>query len=152
MALINSFDKTKLRSLKYGGDRPGGGNSNQPYIESKIPKPDQYPAPKVKLVEAVERSFEDIKRLGKWFSQPLLNGILFTAKQNLLSRTAVPAQGGTSQAPKLLNEGVYTPLSTSPFVYVSRKLDATIFTFNDGIGSKLPVVTVCVSHTISSVG
>jgi len=112
MALINSFDKTKLRSLKYGGDRPGGGNSNQPYIESKIPKPDQYPAPKVKLVEAVERSFEDIKRLGKWFSQPLLNGILFTAKQNLLSRTAVPAQGGTSQAPKLLNEGVYTPLST----------------------------------------
>jgi len=112
MALIDSLNKTKLRSLKYGGDMPGGGNSKQPYIESKIPEPFQSPSSKTNLTEIIEKSAIDVKRLSKWFSQPLLNGTLFTAKQNLLSRTAVPAQGGTPQAPKLLNEGIYTPLST----------------------------------------
>jgi len=112
MALIDSLNKTKLRSLKYGGDMPGGGNSKQPYIESKIPEPFQSPSSKTNLTEIIEKSAIDVKRLSKWLSQPLLNGVLFTAKQNALSRIAVPAQGGTPQAPKLLNEGIYTPLST----------------------------------------
>jgi hypothetical protein len=29
--------KTDLKSLRYGSDRPGGGSSNQPYIQSPIP-------------------------------------------------------------------------------------------------------------------
>jgi hypothetical protein len=49
-------------------------------------------------------------RLNKYFKTT--SGVLFTTKQNLLSRTASPAQGGTKQAPKLFNEGVYNPLST----------------------------------------
>ena len=29
--------KTNLKSLNFGGDRPGGGNSNQPFIRVPIP-------------------------------------------------------------------------------------------------------------------
>lgn len=35
MALIDL--KTNLKSLKYGSDRPGGGSSGQPYIQTAIP-------------------------------------------------------------------------------------------------------------------
>jgi hypothetical protein len=35
MALIDL--KTNLKSLKYGSDRPGGGSSGQPYIQTNIP-------------------------------------------------------------------------------------------------------------------
>ena len=45
-------------------------------------------------------------RLAKFFAST--NGVLFTVKQNLLSRIAVKTQ----YSPKLLNDGVYTPLST----------------------------------------
>lgn len=30
--------KTDLKSLRYGQDTPGGGDSGQPYIKSKIPE------------------------------------------------------------------------------------------------------------------
>ena len=33
--------KTDLKSLKFGGDRPGGGNSNQPFIRVPLPPQDQ---------------------------------------------------------------------------------------------------------------
>ena len=32
--------ETNLKSLKYGNDRPGGGSSNQPYIQKPIPTGD----------------------------------------------------------------------------------------------------------------
>jgi len=55
----------------------------------------------------------DVARLTKmFFDLKSPNGLLFIAKQNVLSATAAPAQGGTKQAPKLLNEYAYTPLST----------------------------------------
>jgi hypothetical protein len=34
MALVNL--QTDLKSLKFGKDRPGGGSSNQPYIEKPL--------------------------------------------------------------------------------------------------------------------
>lgn len=109
--------KTNLKSLKYGGDRPGKGNSGQPFIQSKIPDssflgtisgPDSIF--RGGTSGAAKSSIIDVNRLKLWFQQPVNS--LFIDKQNLLSRTAAPAQGGTKQAPKLLNEGVYTPLST----------------------------------------
>lgn len=42
MPLINF--KTNLTTLKYGLDRPGGGNSGQPYIQTPIEGPDTPPA------------------------------------------------------------------------------------------------------------
>jgi hypothetical protein len=59
-------------------------------------------------LNAVTDTAEDVLRLGKMFLiLKIPSGLLFTAKQNLLSRTAV-----RTQTSGILNEGTYTPLST----------------------------------------
>ena len=85
---------TVLKSLKFGNDRPGGGNSGQPYIQSPIDKPDTPVLNSDFLlrggISAPLNAADDTIRLTKYFfdlKSPL--GLLFTAKQNLLSRTAV---------------------------------------------------------------
>ena len=106
--------KTNLKDLKFGNDRIYGGSSNQPYIQTPIPDQIDDRALSYDFIlrggaNAVQDSLIDIKRLGKYFidlKSP--SGLLFVAKQNLLSRTAVRTQASTG----LLNEGVYTPLST----------------------------------------
>ena len=111
MGLINL--KTDLKSLRYGNDRIGGGDSGQPYITTDIP--DEI-SPYIGTtdfllrggINAASDSLEDIRRLGKMFADTKSpNGLLFVAKQQLLSRTAV-----RTQTNGVLNEGVYTPLST----------------------------------------
>ena len=103
--------KTDLKSLRYGKDTPGGGYSGQPYIQAKIPDGFTSKSPDFLLRNgylAPLNALEDIKRLGKMFGDlKSPNGILFTAKQNVLSNSAV-----RTQASGVLNEGVYTPLST----------------------------------------
>ena len=110
--------KTNLRDLKFGRDRINGGSSNQPYITSPIPDLDKESGEFGFLNQdfilrggskAVVNSIKDVERLGKYFldiRNP--SGLLFFAKQNLLSRTAVRTQASG----KLVNEGAYTPLST----------------------------------------
>jgi len=106
--------KTDLKSLKFGKDRIFGGNSGQPYIKSPIPEG----ANRLGVLDndfllrggitAVTNSGEDVLRLGRWFTDlKSPSGLLFTAKQELLSRTAV-----RTQTSGILNEGVYNPLST----------------------------------------
>ena len=147
MPLITST--TALNKLKWGNDRFNSGmtdGSNQPYIRRDIPgvnvdnpNPtlfndgedlpaktgidflirDGFMAP----VEAVR----DVSRLFKMFTDlKSPNGLLFTAAQNILSRTAVKTEasygigyGGTKEPNFItgegggaLNEGIYTPLST----------------------------------------
>jgi len=111
MPLINL--QTNLKSLKYGRDRFNGGDSGQPYIQTNIP--DEI-SPYIGTTDfllrggfrAVQDSVVDVARLGKMFaSTKSPNGVLFIAKQQLLSRTAV-----RTQTSGILNEGVYTPLST----------------------------------------
>lgn len=113
MGLVNL--STNLKSLRYGNDQLGGGNSGQPYI--KVPIPDGFNDLQLSNNDfilrggalAIKNSAIDILRLGKMFIDTKSpSGILFIAKQNLLSRTAVRTQASTG----LLNEGVYTPLST----------------------------------------
>jgi hypothetical protein len=115
--LIKSLDKTDLRSLKYGRDRFDGDSSKQPFIQVPIPGGTSTLGGALAHdfilrggPRAITDAGIDVLRLSKYFKTT--SGVLFTAKQNLLSRTAVPAQGGTPQAPKLFNEGSYTPLST----------------------------------------
>lgn len=117
---------TLLKSLKFGHDRPGGGDSNQPYIKTPIDKPDTPALNNDFLlrggISAPFNAAEDVIRLSKFFfdyKSPL--GILFTAKQNLLSRVAVKAEVAEKITPNIpgpaynggtINEGIYTPLST----------------------------------------
>jgi hypothetical protein len=113
MGLINLY--TDLKSLKFGKDRIGGGSSNQPYIKTPIPeKIGEFGYLNQDFIlrggsRALTDSALDVVRLGKYFTD-LRNpsGLLFVAKQNLLSRMAVRTQASG----KILNEGIYTPLST----------------------------------------
>jgi hypothetical protein len=110
---------TTLKSLKFGHDRPGGGDSGQPYIKTPINKPD-LPALNSDFllrggISAPLNALEDVARLTKYFfdfRNP--SGLLFTAKQNLLSRVSpkTEASRGIGYAGGLINAGVYTPLST----------------------------------------
>lgn len=103
MGLVNL--KTDLKSLKYGRDRKGGGSSNQPYITTPIPDGLTYNGPDFLLRQgALQASLTDSERIFKWFSDPLsVNGLLFTAKQNLLER----------QNPKMIGiNRIYLPTST----------------------------------------
>jgi hypothetical protein len=109
MPLINL--RTDLKSLKYGKDTPGGGYSGQPYIQAKIPDGLEPKSPDFILRGGYltpADALEDIKRLGKMFGDlKSPNGLLFIAKQNVLSNSAV-----RTQTSGILNEGIYTPLST----------------------------------------
>jgi hypothetical protein len=110
---------TSLKSLKFGHDRPGGGDSGQPYIQNPIDKPDTPTLNSDFLlrggISAPLNAAEDITRLTKYFfdfKNP--KGLLFTAKQNLLSRTGTKTEAskGTGYGGGNVNEGIYTPLST----------------------------------------
>lgn len=106
--------KTDLKSLRFGEDRFGRGSSGQPYITSKIPEGSSNLGILSKDfilrggINAISDSATDVLRLGKMFTDlKSPSGLLFVAKQNLLSRTAV-----RTQTSGILNEGIYTPLST----------------------------------------
>lgn len=119
--------KTNLKDLKFGHDEPEGGSSKQPYIATKIPATDEslqtgfsldgglkFPQSGTGGPDFLLRGgtllpnaiADDVTRLGKFFINT--EGLLFIVKQNLLSRLAVRSQS----SPSLLNEGIYTPIST----------------------------------------
>jgi len=123
MGIVNL--QTDLKSLRFGHDRLGGGDSNQPYIKQPIlNKPGQLSQADDDFLlrgglKAPLDAATDVVRLTKWFfdfKSP--RGLLFIAKQNLLSRTSVATQSSGNQSTtdkwkkSALNEGVYTPLST----------------------------------------
>lgn len=78
--------KTDLKSLKYGSDRPGGGNSGQPYIQNNINNPTNTVGNiddgliRGGLVGATRASATDTIRIGKFFTD-LPKGPLFITKQ-----------------------------------------------------------------------
>jgi hypothetical protein len=108
--------KTDLKSLSWGRDRRGGGSSNQPYISKDLPEDEsdmEKNTPDFILRNGLRgpaTALEDVSRMTQmFFDTKSPNGLLFTAKQNLLSRTSVQTQVTEGQA---LNQGVYTPLQT----------------------------------------
>jgi hypothetical protein len=116
MSLINL--QTNLKSLKFGKDRPGGGSSKQPYIQKPISDNPQGNTGGTDFIlrgglKAPQRALEDVARLTKYIADGS-KGILYTAKENLLSRMSVgtEASKGPAYAAGTLNAGVYTPLST----------------------------------------
>jgi len=109
---------TNLKSLRYGNDRRGGGSSGQPYVTNSIPRGE---GPGLGDYDFLLRGgsllpgavADDVSRLTQMlFDLKSPNGFLFTAKQNVLSRSGVNimANGESSKLP--LNNGVYLPSST----------------------------------------
>jgi hypothetical protein len=104
-----------LTNIPYGKDQVGGGSSGQPYIQIPI----QQKTTNLGLANndfilrggalSTENAAYDALRLTKMFGDTKSpNGILFIAKQQLLSRTAVRTQTSGD----LLNAGGYNPLGT----------------------------------------
>ncbi len=121
--------KTDLKSLKYSKDRHNGGYSGQPFIQKDINEEPTNNSTEDFLLRgglnAVTDAAQDVSRLSKYFfNLKSPSGLLFIAKQNLLSKTSVKTQassgigyGGGVDNPLSkqygpINQGVYTPLST----------------------------------------
>jgi hypothetical protein len=106
-------DKSSQKNLKYGKDTIGGGYSGQPYIQTPIPNGFNNLGSSTDFIlrggsNALKDSLTDVERLTKMFGDlKSPNGLLFVAKQQLLSRTAV-----RTQTSGILNEGGYSPLNT----------------------------------------
>lgn len=115
--------KTDLKSLKYGRDKAGGGSSGQPFVQKPLPTSLSQTGNTGgfdSLVRGgtltVGKTADDVSRLTQLLLTPkTLQGPLFTAKQNLLSRQGVATQA----SPRGLNEGPYLPTSTLAQVAVS---------------------------------
>lgn len=103
---------TALKSLKYGKDRPGEGDSGQPYVQTPIDQPTSFPDEDTILrggLKAPSSALKDVSRLTKYFfDNKNPDGLLFIAKQNILSRISTK----TEASGLFFNEGIYTPLST----------------------------------------
>ena len=118
--------KTNLKNLTFGGDRPAGGSSNQPYIVKDIPEGTGYGRDGMPLRSGPDfilrdgflapiKAITDISRLAQMFvdiKSP--RGLLFTLKQNLLSRTSVKTQAsfGLGYFGGAMNQGAYLPIGT----------------------------------------
>ena len=105
MGLINL--KTNLKSLKYGKDRVGGGSSGQPFVQKPIPE--DFSSVGQRYTNLVQARIDDTSRLTQLLiSGKSTDGLLFSVKQNTLSRLGVQTQ----TSPRGLNEGAYLPTST----------------------------------------
>jgi hypothetical protein len=117
---VTNVNNVNPREIPFGNDRPGGGSSKQPYIKKGSINDSQNPSLYNDFILrggilAPLSAAEDVTRLKNYFGD--INnpqGLLFTAKQNLLSRTGTKTEAskGIGYAGGALNEGAYTPLST----------------------------------------
>jgi hypothetical protein len=92
MGIVTQAALTSLRTLKYGSDTPGGGNSGEPYITQKIPPAFEQQVPSTNIwnsdnglirggfTGATRASGLDALRIGKFLVDPP-RGPLFIAKQ-----------------------------------------------------------------------
>jgi hypothetical protein len=97
-----------LLTLKYGKDSPGGGASRQPFIVTPIPGAS---ATFNTNGLVIARSATDVERLAKFFTTT--PGLLFIAKQNVLSQTNVRTQASNYSVPQIQpNNGPYLPTNT----------------------------------------
>jgi hypothetical protein len=125
MPLIELLNTTKLRSLGFGHDQLHGGSSSQPYVQVPIPTKKELdkPSPDFLLRGATSTDpfisvGRDFERIGKWFFSS--KGLLFTAKQTLLSRVAAATDvSSLTLRNGLLNGGRYLPTSTLAQIGVS---------------------------------
>ena len=134
--------KTNLKSLRFGGDRPDSGTSNQPYMVEPIPgqildnesggiggaldSSIQFlkgalptkSGPDFLLrggLLAPLNALKDVSRLVKMFTDTKSpRGLQFILKENLLSRASVKTQSsfGLGYFAGVMNQGAYLPIGT----------------------------------------
>lgn len=127
MGIIKSLENTRLKHLRFRGDRFNQGSSNQPYVVEDINDPSREvgrtggPDFIVRGGTLVpKRVANDVSRLTKmFFDLKSPNGPLFTAKQQSLSLSGTNFKAGFGESnlssanlSGFLKGGVYNPLST----------------------------------------
>ncbi len=129
MSIVTQINNTKFRSLKYGNDRLNGGSSNQPYIQTPIlEKSPGTGGPDFLLRGGLlipDRTLKDVSRITQmFFDTRSPNGLLFTAKQNILSLTEVNTkaeQGDILNTFSNINSKIYSPTSTIAQVAITAE-------------------------------
>lgn len=105
---------TDLRSLKYGRDQKGGGNSNQPFIQIPIPGYDEeFESNSTDFLlrdGALSKGVRDAERLGKFLLT--VDGVLFLGKQTALSLQNPIVPGKPNRRDPGGITGLYNPLAT----------------------------------------
>jgi hypothetical protein len=115
-----NLNNVNPRNIPFGNDRPGGGSSKQPYIISKPTNNTLNPSFYNDFILrggalAPLSAVEDVARLTKYFTDiKNPSGLLFVAKQNILSKSGTKTEASTGLGYGLgtVNEGIYTPAST----------------------------------------
>lgn len=114
MGILQNYinNGSEYKSLKFGKDKPEGGSSKQPFMQKDINTAEpiapgllEYPSVLRGGIYAEALAATDVARLTKYFATP--SGIQFAVNQNILSRLAP-----RTEASGVLNEYIYTPLST----------------------------------------
>lgn len=147
--------KTDFKSLGFGKDRPGGGSSGQPFVQTPIPEGAVQPADAsqdfirggTRYTTAVKN---DIDRINKFFGTSA--GTDFVIKQNLLPFLApvagLPGQPLTLEAFSDINllKNPYTPIPTKIQVagngtglHVSR-YSGTTYSQQTGVDGNKPLL------------
>jgi hypothetical protein len=113
MGLLSKLNDggTKLKSLKFGNDRPEGGSSEQPFITSNIPSIEEP-----NVIDFLFRggnsaenlSIIDKRRLSNFFDST--QGRLFIQKQELLSKISPATEASVTYGS--FNGGIYDKNST----------------------------------------
>ena len=140
--------KTNLKSLKYGKDTIGGGYSGQPYIQTPIPDSFNDLVPDEDFIlrggaNAARDAATDVKRLTKMFIDTKSpNGILFIAKQNLLSQTAVRTQ--TTDGVNVADEANINEFYQNAESKITRAIQKRIEEMSEEVKIK-PIKVKCVS-------
>jgi len=108
--------KTDLKSLRYGKDTPGGGNSGQPFVTKGIPEGSisstNYNNFRLDFLlrggqAYAERVLSDDLRISKFFKTT--KGILFVAKQEVLAKQEAKRAGNIISSSPDYN---YSPFTT----------------------------------------
>ena len=127
--------KTDLKSLRFGRDKQGGGNSNQPYIVTPIPEGDTTGASELygnfllrggtlRPTIVARNTSRLIKFLGDTSNS---NGISFVAKQELLARLNPPSIGQPNR--------IYSPANT---IAQTAEPTGTVHFNKDGLNLTTP--------------
>lgn len=123
-----------LRSLRYGRDRFGGGNSGQPYVTTPIPdySSSNFPSSPDFLLRNGYLNFQsteqDLTRITRWLTDPNGQGLSFITKQNLLARQNPRGVGGP--------DNIYLPTNTlAQIAGVSTGLHTTLLGVDPTLGN-----------------
>jgi hypothetical protein len=129
--------KTNLKSLRYGKDRPGGGSSNQPFIQTSLKNSFDLSVEELGQTGgnfiirggtyAATHSAKDVSRLTKLYTESII-GSSFMAKQEVLALTG---QNYSAGGPSLVFRGNFKPgfNSEGPYLYSNTIVQAGVNAF-----------------------